>query len=472
MKKKTNIKISFVDSYSSQDVTGSNIFIKTPNYKILLDCGMHQSNDKKEDYLINSRKLKEYKPKDLDFIFISHLHQDHLGLLPKYYKEGFKGKTIISENSKDIMKDMLLDSAWICERDTEILNKQLNKNYTPLYTKDNINTTINNTLEYPIYEKIKLNDEISFELIPSGHLLTGTQIVLWITYNNITKCIGYTGDIGNNLVDNYYVNQLKYIDKCDLLIGESTYGDRKDLKVRPKQRKYDFNCLEEIIENQVIDEKGKLVIPVFAQSRCPSILSMIYELYKDRDLPCNVYIDSPLAIKLLNDYDKILNSEYFKKILNWNKLVLIKESEDSKALVSSNFPCIILSTSGMCNVGRIRHHFKSIVPNPNATILFCGYSNPNSLASIIKEGNNRKINIDGKMYKVKCDSQSLKSMSGHATYEVLFDYYSKINCSKIVLHHGSEKAKECLANDLRQNFEKQCKTTKVICANNSLKINL
>lgn len=475
MKKKEGIKISFVDSYSAMDVTGSNIFISTPTTKILLDCGLHQSNDKKDDYIINKRKTKEYKPKDLDFIFICHNHADHSLMFPKYYADGFRGACIVPNDAKTIMKDMMLDGAYINERDVEVMNKQYDKNWLPLYTEQNVIDCMDYIIEKPIGEKIVINDEISFKFIPSGHLLNGCQLILWITYNNVTKCIGYTSDIGNNLVDNYYVGELKKIDKCDLLIGESTYGNRPQLKTRKKERENDIKKLKSIIDNQVKESRGRVVIPVFAQGRCASILTMIYELYKNENFDYNVYVDSPLAIKLLNDYQEILNGdekELIENVLNWKNLKLIKETDDSKALVSSSEPCVILSTSGFCNVGRIRHHFKSIVSNPNATILFCGYSSDGSLASMLKDPKRKSIDIDGKIYPVRCNCQCLKSMSGHATFEVLLDYYSHVNCNKIVLHHGSDESKETLSKMLMESLEKECKSTRVVCANSSLKFSI
>ena len=133
---------------------------------------------------------------------------------------------------------------------------------------------------------------------------------------------------------------------------------------------------------------------------------------------------------------------------------------------------MILSTAGMCNVGRIRHHLKSVIPNPNATVLFVGFSTPGSLASLLKDNKVQSVTIDTKEYKCRCASYSLKSMSGHAPFSQLIDYYSSINTPKIVLHHGSQNAKETLANALKKEYEKKCKTTRVVIANSSLKFGL
>ena len=158
-----------------------------------------------------------------------------------------------------------------------------------------------------------------------------------------TYMILWNMDIGNPLVHNYYVGTFEPIEKCDLLIGESTYGDREDIKTRLKERLGDLDKLKSIIDTQVVEMKGRVVIPVFAQSRCPNILTMIYELYKDSDFGYRVYVDSPLALKLLKDYGNILDGdekEEFDKVMAWDRLGLIDDAKDSKALVESNEPCV------------------------------------------------------------------------------------------------------------------------------------
>lgn len=474
-KNKTNIKISFVDSPSSEDVTGSCIYIKTPNHNILLDSGLSQSNDKYKDFLVNNRKPKEYKARDIDLVFISHLHADHCLLCPKLYKDGFTGKTIIPNGNLGIYKTMALDSAHISERDILVINSQHDKNYAPLYTVDHVEEALKNTLEMPIDEKIYIDDELSFTFIPSGHLLYGCQILLYITIDGLTKTILYTGDIGNYKVNNYFVGKYEPVEYADIVIGESTYGDRPDLKTGNKERKNDIEKLKSIIDTQIKEMNGRVVIPTFAQSRIQQLAYMIYSLYKDKDWQPKVYIDSPLAIEIFNEYGKVLDGnekDIFTELLNWENLIFVKDSESSKALVQSNEPCVILSTAGMCNVGRIRHHLKSVIPNPNATVLFVGFSTEGSLASLLKDNKIQSVMIDNKEYKCRCASYSLKSMSGHAPFDQLIKLYSNINCNKIILHHGSTKAEETLRNALKKELEKQCKTTRVVIANKSTKISL
>lgn len=425
--------------------------------------------------MVNNRKFKEFKPKDIDFIFITHVHGDHSLLNPKLYKEGCRAATIVSNGSKQVLKDMAYDCAQINERDILVINSQHNKNYSPLYGIEDVNKMLEYTLEKPINEKIYVNDELSFELIPSGHLLGSCQVKLYITIDGLTKTILVTGDLGNKVIKNHFVGEYQQVDYADLVIGESTYGDRPDLKTGLKERKNDLEKFKSIIETQIHELKGRVVIPSFAQSRLQQLVLMIYEMYKDSDWKPKVYIDSPLSIKIFEDYDECLDGEdkvLFDEMIQSNMFTFVKESEDSKALVESDEPCVILSTSGMCTVGRIRHHLKKCIPNPNTTILFVGFSTEGSLASLLKDNNRKTVMIDQKEYKCRCSSYSLKSMSGHAPFWQLVDDYTKINCQKLILHHGSNSAKETLKKALEKEYEKQCKSTRVVIANSSLKVSL
>lgn len=474
-KKKDGIRISFVDEPASEDVTGSLIYISTPNHNIIVDAGLRQTNDKYEDFLVNSRKFKEFRPKNIDLIFITHTHGDHCLLAPRLYKEGCEAGTIISKGSYGSLKTMLTDCAYINERDVLVINSQHNKNYKSLYGIEDVEKMLEYTLEKPVNEKVFIDEEISFKLIPAGHLFGSCQVMLYITVNGLTKSICVSGDLGNREIKNHFVGEFTPIEHCDIFIGESTYGDRPDLKTGMKQRNTDLDKMKSILDTQVKEMKGKLLIPVFAQSRCQQMALMIYKMYKDQEWQPKVYIDSPLAIEIFKEYEKVLEGEdkkLFDEMLEWNNLIFVKESEESKSLVSSNEPCCILSTSGMCVIGRVRHHIKALVSNPNATILFVGFSTEGSLASLLKDNKRKTIMIDTKEYPCRCSSYSLKSMSGHAPFDQLLDYYSSINCNKIILHHGNTEAKETLSKSLKKKLEEKCKSTRVIIANSSLKFNI
>ena len=464
-----------MDSPSSEDVTGSLIFISTPDHKILVDAGLHQTNDRYEDFLVNNRKYREFKAKELDYIFITHTHADHCLLLPKLYKEGCNAQIIISDGSGQIYKDMAEDCAEINERDVLFINSQHNKNYMPLYDLSDVEKSVNHMTEFSVNRKIKLDDSLSFELIPAGHLLGSCQVLLYLTYNNLTKTILVTSDIGNKVVKNRFVGEYQQVSKADIVIAESTYGDKPDIKTGKKERKNDLEKFKSIIERQIHEMKGRVIIPSFSQSRMQQLALMVYQMYKDSEWKPKVYIDSPLSIRIFNDYEACLegqDKDDLDELINSGMFTFVKEPEKSKALVASNEPCLVLSSSGMCQVGRIRHHLKKCVSDPNATILFVGYSTDGSLASLLKDNKCKSITIDQKVYPCRCSSYSLKSMSGHAPFNQLVENYSNINCQKLILHHGSKLAKETLKEALDKEYMRNCKTTRVIIANSSLKFSV
>ena len=424
---------------------------------------------------MNNRKYREFKAKELDYIFITHTHADHCLLLPKLYKEGCNAQIIISDGSGQIYKDMAEDCAEINERDVLFINSQHNKNYMPLYDLSDVEKSVNYMTEFSVNRKIKLDDSLSFELIPAGHLLGSSQVLLYLTYNNLTKTILVTGDIGNKVVKNRFVGEYQQVSKADIVIAESTYGDKPDIKTGKKERKNDLEKFKSIIERQIHEMKGRVIIPSFSQSRMQQLALMVYQMYKDSEWKPKVYIDSPLSIRIFNDYEACLegqDKDDLDELINSGMFTFVKEPEKSKALVASNEPCLVLSSSGMCQVGRIRHHLKKCVSDPNATILFVGYSTDGSLASLLKDNKCKSITIDQKVYPCRCSSYSLKSMSGHAPFNQLVENYSNINCQKLILHHGSKLAKETLKEALDKEYMRNCKTTRVIIANSSLKFSV
>ena len=424
---------------------------------------------------MNNRKYREFKAKELDYIFITHTHADHCLLLPKLYKEGCNAQIIISDGSGQIYKDMAEDCAEINERDVLFINSQHNKNYMPLYDLSDVEKSVNYMTEFSVNRKIKLDDSLSFELIPAGHLLGSCQVLLYLTYNNLTKTILVTGDIGKKVVKNRFVGEYQQVSKADIVIAESTYGDKPDIKTGKKERKNDLEKFKSIIERQIHEMKGRVIIPSFSQSRMQQLALMVYQMYKDSEWKPKVYIVSPLSIRIFNDYEACLegqDKDDLDELINSGMFTFVKEPEKSKALVASNEPCLVLSSSGMCQVGRIRHHLKKCVSDPNATILFVGYSTDGSLASLLKDNKCKSITIDQKVYPCRCSSYSLKSMSGHAPFNQLVENYSNINCQKLILHHGSKLAKETLKEALDKEYMRNCKTTRVIIANSSLKFSV
>lgn len=324
----------------------------------------------------------------------------------------------------------------------------------------------------PFNERVVLDDELSVEFYPNAHLLGSASIKFFLTCGNTTRTLLYTGDIGNNKIYNPYVGDFAQVKKADYVIAECTYGDRPTQKNGRKERRNDLNKLKTIVDTQVKENNGRVLIPSFAQSRTQLLVYFLHEIYASQEWQPDIYVDSPLACKIFELYGDLLGhneSNDFKEILTWEKLHLISAPEDSMTLVNSSNPCVIISCSGFCTAGRVRHHIKNIVGDSNATILFVGYSSDGSLASILKDPKCKDINIDHKDYKCRCNVYTLKSFSGHAMFDQLLDYYSSINAEKIILHHGNTKAKEHFASILRKHLEEKCSSARVVVSNPSLK---
>lgn len=464
--KNKSIQISFIDEYASENVTGSMVYIKTPNHKLLLDAGFVQSNDIETDYKRNTRSMKKFKIKEIDYLFLTHTHGDHIFLAPYLYKQGCTAKTMIPKDSINILKIMLENCAGINERDARYLTKRNKKRFNPIFDNDDIAEFLKYVEEYPIGYMIKIDEELSFRWIPSGHLLKGCQLELYITIGNHTKKILYTSDLGNPKLKQCFTESFEPIEKANYVIAESTYGDKSDLKIRKKEREVEMKYLKELILSQVVDKQGKLLIPSFSQNRTQSISYLIYEIFKNQDIKFDIYIDSPLSMKLFDAMKDILTDGELlklKELLKWKHLKFISSIEESFALMKSQKPCIIISSSGMCNHGRVKEHLKYILPNFNASILFIGYAGEGTTADKIQK--NKIVEIDKQSYEINCNVYTLKTMSSHMPFKELVEYYSSIHCEKIFLHHGSKIAKKTLKETLEKKFIEDCKTTAVVAVN-------
>lgn len=469
-KKRNPIEISFINEPASEVVTGSMVHIKTENHNILLDAGFYQSADVMEDYRINNRTLKSLKMKDIDYIILSHNHGDHIFYAPILFKRNCRAQVLVPSQSSAIMKAMLEDCAHINEKDAAYLSIREGREYLPLYTKDDVGHFMDFVRECPTHTKIQLDEELAVEFIPSGHLLKGCQIVLHIKVGGVVKKILYTGDLGNKYLKQPFTEKFEAVNKADVVVAESTYSSSKDMRITQKERDKDLSKITRLVEEQVIRDRGRLLIPVFAQARAQIVLYLLYKLYGNKpEFKTKIYVDSPLACKIFKIYPSILDGkekEYFNRMTHWENVKFITEAQDSIELVASDEPCIILSSSGMCTNGRVKYHLKSLVSNPNATILFTGYSTEGSLAYHLKYGD-ESVMLNGEEHQVRCKIESLQSLSSHIPYFAMLEYYSSIHCNKLILHHGNMDGKRQLKEDLDDLFAQKYLTTKVIVSDKS-----
>lgn len=474
-KKKNTIKVSFVGA-NSEEVTGSCTHIKSGDLEILLECGLYQScTTPLNDYRVNTHKLG-FKPKNINYIFAMHNHIDHIGRIPMLYRNGCEAKIIAPKGSYLIAKELLTDCAHINQRDAEYISKKSGKTVSPLFSIDDVETCLAHWCEYEIKEKIQLDEDVEFNFLPSGHILNSTQLELWVRNGNTVKKIGYTSDLGNIKFSKHYTNKFEPINNCNILIGESTYS-KKDREVSIKDRNKDLEKLKTVILNTCIGNKGKVLIPVFANDRCQNMLTFLYDMFgEDDSFDIPIIVDSPMATKITHLYEQLLfddiETEKYRKILAWKNLSFAKEYKDSQHLMTSNKPMVILSCSGMLTNGRSVAWCKELLGKQKNHIIFCGYSPENSLGGKIKKNKQKYITVDGVSIANKCNVTDLRSFTSHMQYSDLLDYYSNVNCEKVALVHGNFDDKCDFAKVLQGEISKKNKTHKVICVNKSTEINL
>lgn len=452
------MKITFLGA--AKTVTGSNFLVEAAGKKILVDCGMYQGKATEE--LENSDPFL-YNPADIDYMLLTHAHIDHSGRIPKLYNEGFKGPIYATKATVDLCNIMLPDSGHIQETEIEWQNKKRKRlgkaPLPPLYTaEDAINCMeIFSPVEYD--EIVQLDENISARFNDAGHMLGSAIIELWVTENGkITKTV-FSGDIGNN--DLPLLDSPTMIDHADYVVMESTYGNR--LHIRNDEK---ANLFLKIV-SETLDYNGTVVIPSFAVGRTQEILYEINKLKEERGrndeefarqyqtlMNARVYVDSPLAISATEIFKmntNLFDEEIQKEIVSGDNplefpgLHFTQTVEESRALNESKEPCIIISASGMCDVGRIKHHLKHNLWNPNSTILFVGYQAPGTLGRQIVDGA-KSVRIFGEEIAVNARVEYIEGYSGHADQEWLLNFiYSFHNKPKhIFLVHGEPDSQEVL----------------------------
>ena len=451
------MKITFLGA--AKTVTGSNFLVEAAGKKFLVDCGMYQGKITEE--MENSDPFL-YDPKEIDFMLLTHAHIDHSGRIPKLYNEGFRNKIYTTKATCDLCSIMLPDSGHIQEVEITWRNRKRmregKEDLPPLYTAEEAYKSLEVFEPVDYDDIVEVCDNISVRFNDAGHMLGSAIIEVWIQEDGKTTKLVFTGDLGNN--DLPLLDAPTMISSADYLIMESTYGNR--LHVRNDDKAQMF--LD--IVSETLDNKGKVVIPSFAVGRTQEILyeiDILKEQYgQDEEfakkyktiMEAPVYVDSPLAISATEIFKKnteLFEEEIQEKIksgdhpLEFPGLKFTQTAEESKELNESNEPSIILSASGMCEVGRIKHHLKHNLWNPNNTILFVGYQGEGTLGRKIVDGA-KTVKIFGEDVAVNARIEYIEGYSGHADQEWLMNFiYSFIQKPKhVFLVHGEEESQEVL----------------------------
>jgi metallo-beta-lactamase family protein len=447
---------------AAQHVTGSShLLILKNGIRILLDCGMFQGEDD-NDYERNSEW--HFDPREIDILILSHAHIDHTGRVPKLVKDGFKGKIYSTHATRSLCALMLLDSAMIQEKDAEFHNKKLaqkkhednqkNKLRTPLYTQKDVNPSMQRFVTFGYNQWNPIHPDVRLKFVDAGHILGSASLVLEINENGNKRMVGFTGDIGRP--DRPILRDPQPLPPVEYLICESTYGD-KEHEGNPEQ----MDKLVQIIRRTCIEKKGKLIIPAFSVGRTQEIVYMLDKLHHNGQLPrIKVYVDSPLAVnatEVFGAHPECFDNDLSHYILTdenpfgFKGLTYIRESEQSKALNKTNEPCIIISSSGMANAGRVKHHIFNSVENPKNTVLIVGYCSPNTPGGILKSGE-PTIKLFGEELQIKCDVEIMDSFSAHGDRSEMYDVIQvhKEGIKDLFLVHGDLDTQEQFKNYLNE----------------------
>jgi len=449
------MKIAFHGA--ARAVTGSKHLITLNNEtQILLDCGLFQGMG---DITEGLNESFGFDPAKVTYMILSHAHIDHCGLLPKLVSEGFNGPIYCTPATRDLARILLLDSAKIQMQDAEYANRKIKRvedQEMPLYTDKDVNKTLSlfKTVSYD--QDFEIDPNITLRFTDAGHIVGSAAVHLKITEDGKVTHITFSGDVGR--YGDLLLKSPQTFPQADYIIMESTYGDSLHVDLEPIE-----NMLLQIIKNTCEIKKGKVIIPAFSVGRTQELLYALNGLELKNQLPdVRYYVDSPLSLEatqVLKDHPEVYNNgvkEVFKvdhDIFDFRGLKFIESVEESKALNSDDRPCVIISSSGMAEGGRVRHHIRNSITDRKNTILMVGYATANSLAGRLIAGQKR-VWLFGQEYDVQAEVRSIKSMSAHGDYEDLLQFLSVQDPSKVkqlFLVHGEYKVQQKFAQRIINN---------------------
>lgn len=448
------MKISFHGA--ARTVTGSKHLITLKNgEQILLDCGMFQGlgseTEEMNDYF-------GFNPKKVTYMVLSHAHIDHTGLIPRLVAEGYTGPIYCTAATMELTQILLLDSAKIQAQDVEYTNKQNKKHgrplTEPLYTEENVMEAMRLFKIVDLDTDIEISNRITLRLTDSGHIIGAAAVHLSILEDAKVTKISFSGDVGR--YNDMLLRSPKGFPQADYVLLESTYGNSLHSEVGPVEDK-----LYEVIHQTCVLRGGKVIIPAFSVGRTQEILYALNTLEEKHKLPdVAYYVDSPLsekATEILKDHADELNQsvqqvmKHDDDVFKFKGLRFIQSTEESKNLNNDPRPCVIISSSGMAEAGRVKHHIRNNIGNAKNTIMMVGYAEPRSLAGQLKNGN-KSVWIFGEEHQVVASVDAIDSMSAHGDYNDLLHF---LNCQKpedtrtIFLVHGEYGVQQAFETRLR-----------------------
>lgn len=461
------MRLSFLGA--AHEVTGSCHFIEACGKKILVDCGMQQGQDDDTQEL-------PVVPADIDYLFLTHAHIDHSGKLPLLSKMGFNGKIFTTVATGELCSIMLQDSAHIQEFEAEWKNRKRQRAgedlYEPLYTIEDAQRIMKRFVTFEYNQIISVCDGIKIRFIDVGHLLGSASIEVWIEEEDVSKKLVFSGDIGN--LNQPLIRDPQYITEADYVVMESTYGDRNHGPAPDYVQE-----LADIIK-ETFDRGGNVVIPSFAVGRTQELLYFLRDIVNNNRIPgyseIPVYVDSPLAVEATNVFNKNVKGYFDEEAMSlinqginpitFPGLKISVTSDESKAINFDSRSKVIISASGMCDAGRIRHHLKHNLWRAESTIVFVGFQAIGTLGRSLLEGT-KTVKLFGESITVNANIVRLHGISGHADQAGLLRWLSAFkNKPEIVfVVHGEasicdsfatllqEQGYDALAPNLRASFD-------------------
>lgn len=445
---------------AARTVTGSQHLIRVNGHNILLDCGLYQGK-RSESY---DRNLNfPFEPTSIDICILSHAHIDHSGNLPNLVKQGFKGDIICTSATRDLAATMLPDSGFIQERDAEYVNKRHKKQgkalVSPLYTHADALATLRQFTTQGYHRRRQIADGVYLTFYEAGHMLGSCIVQLEIddSVSGKNQTLVFSGDLGRKGIP--IIRDPEIIAGADILIMESTYGNRLHEPYFESENK-----LRQIV-NDTVQRGGSIVMPAFAVGRTQQLVLSLHQLVEKGEIPhLPIYVDSPLAVNATSVFQlhpecydietRTFMTEYgVRNPFGFDDLTYIRRVEDSKQLNTKKDPHIVISASGMAEFGRIVHHLKNRINNPQNTILITGWQAPNTLGRRLVEGVD-PVRIFGKEYAVSAHVEVLNGFSGHADRDELLAWVSAMQNkpSHTYLVHGEMNSASALKDSLVESF--------------------
>ena len=478
--KESQIKIEFLNNGSS--VTGSCTIIKFLDRTILFEFGgIQEGHTTLADYRLNRDQVSRVKAKDVDMIIGGHMmHYDHGGNVPALIKQNPNIRIITCKNTTGILQEMWMDSAFINIRDCEELSAQYpDRMFVPLYTEEDVKTSLSLIEEYGVGEIHELDENVSIRYTYSGHIFGAVQCELFIKIKNHVKKLLFTSDLGNQKIQHLkpFVQPFEPVYTAQYAFCECTYGSRDNKQVTKKIIDKDLEKIKSVIEQFCKDNKRRVLMPVFSLDKCPVVLWLVYQMFKDdKDFDTKVLVDSPLTNRLLDRYSEVLEGEAkekFDEMLSWKNLIRIVTPEASKHAIESMTNILILSSGGMLQSGRSVRWAKELLPHSNDCLILSGFCGENTLGYKIKNCSDQKtIFINGVAIKNKAQVVNVRSLSGHIQRDDMLKYYSSIHADKIYLIHGEMDGKIEFAQDLKEEIANKSMTTGVCVVNKGTTITL